>query len=208
MVNRDVDDLPHQERDQRPADRPEPLPEHVRVGGLHVGHATVRVDAHPPLGRCEVDRRVGEHEGVGDHSGGGKRDEAYAATSEILVDDVRHDEHDRPDQHAGREAQRAFLPEQVPAERRQAQRRFEREDLHADELRHDRVADEERRQQHEQARGARRERSRHELYPRPFWNLSRSRRSRLSGRPEATGAVSRLNSRTAARAASLSADSA
>jgi hypothetical protein len=44
-------------------------------------------------------------------------------------------------QHAGREVQRSGLTEQVPVQRPDDERVFEREDLDADELRADRVFD-------------------------------------------------------------------
>jgi len=154
---------------------------------------------HHGRGR-EPDRDVGEQERVADQPDRDERNEAHAAPAEVFVDHVRHHEHDRPQQHAGREAQRARLAEQGPAERRQPERGLESEDLHADELGDDGVGREERREHDEEPRRSRGEQCAH-------WRLStriRSRRSRLSGRPLLTGADRRLSSRAWARAASLS----
>ena len=61
----------------------------------------------------------------------------------MLVDDVGHDENDRPEHHARGERQRAALPEQAPVEWRDAERILEREDLDADELGDQGIGDEE-----------------------------------------------------------------
>src|SRR3546814_18122044 len=63
-------------------------------------------------------------------------------------------EHDRPQQGAGGEAERAALAEQVPLQRLDAERILEREDLDADELGQHRVDAEERGQRDDQPRGA------------------------------------------------------
>ncbi|EEF93804.1 hypothetical protein CATMIT_01558, partial [Catenibacterium mitsuokai DSM 15897] len=73
---------------------------------------------------------------------------------EELVDDVGHQEHDRPQQGAGGEVQRAGLAEQIPLQRRDAQGVFEGEDLDPDELGQRRVHAEERGQHDEQAQRA------------------------------------------------------
>ena len=57
-----------------------------------------------------------------------------AAHAEILVDGVRQDEDERPQQHPRCEVQRAGDAEQVPLQRLRAERGLEREDLDADEL--------------------------------------------------------------------------
>ncbi len=101
-----------------------------------------------------------------DHPDRGVRDQAHATAAEVFVDDVRQDEDDGPDQHAGSEAERPLLAEQVPAEGRQAERLFERKDLDADELGDDGVADEECGQQDEEPRRARPEQGhRHRRIP-------------------------------------------
>src|SRR5690606_20890858 len=79
---------------------------------------------------------------------------AHAAAAEVLVDRVGHDEHDRPQQRARGEAERARLPEQVPFPGPEPERVLEREDLDPDELRQQRVDAEERGEADEQAGGA------------------------------------------------------
>src|SRR5690606_31203335 len=79
---------------------------------------------------------------------------AHAAAAEVLVDRVGHDEHDRPQQRARGEAERAGLPEQVPFPGPEPERVLEREDLDPDELRQQRVDAEERGEADEQAGGA------------------------------------------------------
>src|SRR5690606_1074170 len=104
--------------------------------------------------RRQVDGEEGEHEAVNDQARGQPADETHAALAEVLVDRVGHDEHDRPQQSAGGEVERAALAEQVPLPRTQAEGVLEREDLDSDEFGQHRVDAEERRQADEQARGA------------------------------------------------------
>jgi len=70
----------------------------------------------------------------------------------MVIDDVGHQEDKRPQQHAAGERQRAALTEQVPVQRREPERRLQRENLDADELGDDGVADQERGQHDKQAR--------------------------------------------------------
>jgi hypothetical protein len=161
MEDADVDQLADHERDDRASNRPQALSEDACEGGLHVGYAARGVDRDPPGRRRKSDRHVGEQERVADQPHGDEGNQPHAAPTEVLVDDVGHDEDDGPQQHARREAQRSRLAEQVPAEGRLPQRRLQREDLDADELGDDRVGGEERCQPDEQARRARDQREAH-----------------------------------------------
>ncbi len=75
-----------------------------------------------------------EQERVDDENDGEVGNKTDTASTEILVDDVGHDEHERPEQYARSEIQRSRLPEQLPIERWQAQRWLERKNLDADKL--------------------------------------------------------------------------
>src|SRR6185436_14024715 len=77
-----------------------------------------------------------------------------ATYAEVFVDDVGEDEHERPDEHAGREVERAGDAEQRPVEGRRAERGLEGEDLHADEFADQRIGEEETREHQEQAVGS------------------------------------------------------
>ena len=203
MEDRHVDELSDQEGRDRAADGPHSLAEHVRERRLHVRHAARLVDGDPPRGGRQPDREIRRDERVGDQPDGQQRDEPHATPAEVLVDDVGHDEHDRPPQHAGGEGERAGLAEETPAEGRRAERRLEREDLDAYELRDDRVGDEKAREHDEEPRRAPAEDAAH---GRRFLSTrTSSRRSRLSGRRAGPGVVSRRSSRACSRAASLSA---
>ena len=72
----------------------------------------------PPRGRRQADGHVRGNECVSDQRDRQERDEPHATSAEVLVDDVGHDEDDRPQEHTGGEGKRAGLPEEAPAEGR------------------------------------------------------------------------------------------
>ena len=198
-----VDELSDQESRDRAADGPHSLAEHVRERRLHIRHAAWLVDGDPPRGGRQPDREIRRYERVGNQPDGQQRNEPHATPAEVLVDDVGHDEHHRPPKNAGGEGERAGLAEETPAEGRRAERRLEREDLDAYELRDNRVGDEKAGENDKEPSRAPAEDAAH---GRRFFNTrTSSRRSRLSGRRAGPEVVRRRNSLACSRAASLSA---
>jgi hypothetical protein len=150
VIDGHVEQLADHERRERAADHPQSLAEDAGKCRLGVGDALCGVRGQPPVGRRDEDGDVGEQERVADQACRQPGDETHAATAEVLVDDVGHHEHERPEQHAGGEVQRSPLTEQLPVERCDPDGGLEREDLDADELGDDGVGQEQARQHREQ----------------------------------------------------------
>ncbi len=111
--------------------------------GLLVIRYALRLRGHEPPVRRGHGREC-EKEAIDDPAHGKRGDELHATPAEELVDGVGEDEHHRPQQGAGGEAQRTGLAKQVPFQGRNAQGSFKGEDLDADEFGPYRVDAEER----------------------------------------------------------------
>jgi len=150
-----VDELAGEEGHDRAGDDPEALAEDGLEGELHVDRATVSQLAQPPeVRRCQVDGAEHREEGVGDHAHCQEGQAPDAAFSEVLVDDVGHHEHDRPQEDARRQVEGQRLVDQRPdRERREAEGALQREELDSHEFGQDGVRDEEGAQVQEEPRG-------------------------------------------------------
>ena len=94
-----------------------PCPKMLANAACMFGTPLLLVDRDPELRGRQRDRQVRREKSVADQHDGQPRNETHAAAAEVLVDDVGHQEDERPQQHAAGERQRAALPEQVPVER-------------------------------------------------------------------------------------------
>ena len=153
MEHGDIDQLADQEGDHRTGDDPEALAEDQGERALDVGDPEVTVGLDPEPGGREGDDRVGGDEGVADERDGDPGDQPHAPHTEVFIDDVGHHEDEGPQQHARGEAEVALHAEQRPLHRLDAEGALEREDLAADEVRQQRVDEEEPRQHDEQPIG-------------------------------------------------------
>src|SRR5688572_29321671 len=117
MKRGDVDELSDEERGDRASNRPHALPKDRGECCLHVLYAAFLIYGDPELRGRQRDREVSSTKRIRDERDREPRNEAHAALPKVLVDDVREEEDERPEQYAARERQRTRLTEEIPIQR-------------------------------------------------------------------------------------------
>jgi hypothetical protein len=88
--------------------------EYPAVGCIDIGFY-ILIDIYPEIGGGGSGSQQHDHKGIGNHAQSDPGKQAHTPFPEVFIDDISHDEYDRPDDGAGGEIQRdMFDPEERP----------------------------------------------------------------------------------------------
>jgi len=124
--------------------------EYPAVGCIDIGFY-ILIDIYPEIGGGGSGSQQHDHKGIGNHAQSDPGKQAHTPFPEVFIDDISHDEYDRPDDGAGGEIQRdMFDPEERPVHRLQSKYPLERENFGADYFSNDGITYKEAGEYHEE----------------------------------------------------------